>query len=115
MAALPEWVARRRTPDLWDAYLVGVWHPVVTGHGRASRRAQSAWMARAVLSSLRLTAIALAGVGLVSLAVNFFAVKGAWAWGQFADQIPNIRVGGYWAIGGYLLAVAVGGLRAARR
>lgn len=50
-------------------------------------------MARAVLSSLRLTAIALAGVGLVSLAVNFFAVKGAWAWGQFADQIPNIRVG----------------------
>jgi hypothetical protein len=59
--------------------------------------------------------IALAGVGLVSLAVNLFAVKGALTWGQFADQIPNIRVGGYCAIAGYLVAVALGGLRVARR
>jgi hypothetical protein len=47
--------------------------------------------------------------------VNLFAVKGALTWGQFADQIPNIRVGGYCAIAGYLVAVALGGLRVARR
>lgn len=67
------------------------------------------------VTAQRLTAIALVGLGLISLAVNVFDVKGALSWGQFVDQIPNIRVGGYCAIGGYLFAVAFGGLRAARR
>jgi hypothetical protein len=58
---------------------------------------------------------ALAAAGLLGLIFNVFAVKGALSWGQFADQIPNIRIGGYCAIIAYLLAVALGGIRTARR
>jgi len=37
------------------------------------------------LTGKRSVAMALAGAGVVSLAVNFFAVKGALTWGQFTD------------------------------
>lgn len=67
------------------------------------------------LTGKRSVAMALAGAGVVGLAVNLFAVKGSLTWGQFTDQVPNIRVGGYCAIVGYLLVVALGGIRAARR
>ncbi|MEO5664499.1 MAG: hypothetical protein ABIR39_14570 [Nocardioides sp.] len=66
-------------------------------------------------AGLRFVAMALAGAGLVGLAINVFAVKGALTWGQFTDQIPNIRIGGYCAIVGYILAIALGAIGSARR
>ena len=67
------------------------------------------------LTGKRVAAIALAGAGLISLVVTLFAVKGELTWGQFGDQIPNFRAGGYCALLGYLIALGFGGVRSARR
>lgn len=71
--------------------------------------------AATAITGRRVMAGALAAAGIVGLAINVFAVKGALTWGQFMDQVPNIRIGGYCAIAGYLLALAISGVRAARR
>lgn len=63
----------------------------------------------------RIVAGVLAAAGLVSLITHLFAVKGALTWGQFADQTSHLRIGAYCAVAGYVLAIAFGGLRAARR
>lgn len=67
------------------------------------------------VTARRSAAATLGGAGLVGLLVNLFAVKGALTWGQFIDQVPNVRVGGYCAVVGYLLTLAVGARAAARR
>lgn len=66
------------------------------------------------ITNHRIVASALAATGLISLGLHIFAVKGALTWGAFMDQTPNLRVGAYCAVAGYVLALALGGLRAAR-
>ena len=49
----------------------------------------------------------LAGVSSLGLVLTALGVKGTLTWGQFFDQVPNIRVGGYLVVLGYLAALAL--------
>jgi hypothetical protein len=61
--------------------------------------------------SLGVLAVVLSVLGLV---LSLFAFKGVLTWSQFIHQIPNVRVGAYLLIAGYLLTLA-SGLTAERR
>lgn len=63
-----------------------------------------------VLIRRRVAGAVEAVVGGVALILTVFAVKGPLTWGSFFDSIPNIRLGGYLVIIGYLLIIAHGSL-----
>lgn len=63
----------------------------------------------------RLLEFALSAVAVTALVCTLLGVKGVLTWSQLADQIENIRLGGYLAVLGYVLALGLAVWQATRR
>jgi hypothetical protein len=67
------------------------------------------------LTKSRALGAATAILGADGFVLTVFALKGELTWSQYWDGHANLRLGGYLAFVGFLLASAAGGLSARRR
>jgi hypothetical protein len=57
----------------------------------------------AVVSGRRVLSLVGAAFSLLGLVLGLFAAKGALSWSQFGHQLPNLRVGAYLLVAGFVL------------